>query len=163
MILCKIRKSLYSPIRLGSLAFALYSVNTLYRMQPNRNVFTNAGPPLYVYKHISLRFRKARRKFLHQICPAFLFLKVIINLKHTWGGATAKFNTRETYLEGATAKFNTRETYLEGATAKFNTLETYLEGATTKFNTRETYLEGATAKFNTRETYLEGATTKFNT
>ena len=26
------------------------------------------------------------------------------------GGATAKFNTRETYLEGATAKFNTRET-----------------------------------------------------
>ena len=77
-----------------------------------------------MYKNISLRFRKARRKFLHQIRPAFLFLKVIINLKHTWGGATAKFNTRKIYLEGATAKFNTRETYLEGATAKFNTRET---------------------------------------
>ena len=64
-----------------------------------------------MYKHISLRFRKARRKFLHQIHPAFLFLKVIINLKHTWGGATAKFNTRKIYLEGATAKFNTRETW----------------------------------------------------
>ena len=77
-----------------------------------------------MYKHISLRFRKARRKFLHQIRPAFLFLKDIINLKHTLGGATAKFNTRKIYLEGATAKFNTRETYLEGATAKFNTRET---------------------------------------
>ena len=63
-----------------------------------------------MYKHISLRFRKARRKFLHQICPAFLFLKDIINLKHTLGGATAKFNTRKIYLEGSTAKFNTRET-----------------------------------------------------
>ena len=92
-------------------------------MQPNRNVLTNAGPPL-IYKHISLRFRKARRKFLHQIRPAFLFLKDIINLKHTLGGATAKFNTRKIYLEGATAKFNTRETYLDGATAKFNTRET---------------------------------------
>ena len=44
--------------------------------------------------------------------------------KLTWGGATAKFNTRKIYLEGSTAKFNTRETYLEGATAKFNTRET---------------------------------------
>ena len=88
-----------------------------------RNVFTNAGPPL-MYKHISLRFRKARRNFLHQIRPAFLFLKGIINLKLTWGGATAKFNTRKIYLEGATAKFNTRETYFEGATAKLNTRET---------------------------------------
>ena len=59
--------------------------------------------------------------------PAFLFLKDIINLipaKLTWGGATAKFNTYETYLEGGTAKFNTRETYLEGETAKFNTRKT---------------------------------------
>ena len=56
-----------------------------------------------------------------------MFLKDIINLipaKLTWGGATAKFNTRKIYLEGATAKFNTGETYLEGATAKFNTRET---------------------------------------
>ena len=56
-----------------------------------------------------------------------LFLKAILNLiptKHTWGGATAKFNTRKIYWEGATAKFNTRETYLEGTTAKFNTRET---------------------------------------
>ena len=63
----------------------------------------------------------------HQIRPAFLFLKDILNLiptKLTWGGATAKFNTRKIYLEGATAKFNTRETYLEGTTAKFNTRET---------------------------------------
>ena len=50
-----------------------------------RNVLTNAGPPL-MYKHISWRFRKARRNF-HQIRPAFWFLKDIINL-----------NTRETYL-----------------------------------------------------------------
>ena len=63
-----------------------------------------------MYKQISLRFRKARRNFLHQIRPAFLFLKDIINLKLTLGGATAKFNTRETYLEGATAKLNTHET-----------------------------------------------------
>ena len=63
-----------------------------------------------MYKHISGRFRKARRNFLHKIRPAFLFLNYIINLKLTWGGATAKFNTRETYLVGATAKFNTRET-----------------------------------------------------
>ena len=42
-----------------------------------------------------------------------MFLKDIINLipaKHTWGGATAKFNTCKIYLEGAAAKFNTRET-----------------------------------------------------
>ena len=76
-----------------------------------------------MYKHISLRFRKAQRNFLHQIRPAFLFLKDI-NLKLTWGGTTAKFNTRKIYLEGTTAKFNTRKTYLEGATAKFNTRET---------------------------------------
>ena len=80
-----------------------------------------------MYKHISWRFRKARRNFFHQIHPAFLLLKDIINLipaKITWGGAATKFNTRKIYLEGATAKFNTRETYLEGATAKFNTRET---------------------------------------
>ena len=61
-------------------------------------------------KHISWRFPKERR---NQTRPAFLFLKDIINLipaKLTWGGATAKFNTRKIYLEGATAKFNTRET-----------------------------------------------------
>ena len=52
------------------------------------------------------------------------FLNLTSPLKHTWGGATAKFNTRKIYLEGETAKFNTRETYLEGATAKFNTCET---------------------------------------
>ena len=79
-----------------------------------------------MYKHISWRFRKERRNIFHQTRPAFLFLKDIINLipaKLTWGGATAKFNTRKIYLEGATAKFNTRETYLEGATAKFSYLE----------------------------------------
>ena len=92
-------------------------------MQPNRNILTNAGPPL-MYKHISLRFRKARHNFLHQIRPAFLFLKDIINLKLTWGGSTAKFNSRKIYLEGATAKFNTHKTFLEDATAKFNTRET---------------------------------------
>ena len=80
-----------------------------------------------MYKHISWRFRKERGNFFHQTRPAFLFLKDIINLiptKLTWGGATAKFNTRKIYLKGATAKFNTRETYLESATAKFNTRET---------------------------------------
>ena len=79
-----------------------------------------------MFKHIFGRFRKALHNS-HQIRPAFLFLKDIINLiptKLTWGGATAKFNTLKIYLEGATAKFNTRETYYECTTAKFNTRET---------------------------------------
>ena len=52
-------------------------------------------------------------------------------------GATAKFNTRETYLESATAKFNTRETqkfrgFLEPRNlvpAKFSTFKVHGNGS----------------------------------
>ena len=117
--------------------------------------------------------QEEQRNFFHQTRPAFLFLKDIINLipaKLTWGGATAKFNTRKIYLEGATAKFNTRETYLEGTTAKFNTRETqkfrgFLEARNlvpAKFSTFKVVLKPLSMSFERYGTKLQDYTSKMH-